>query len=390
MDALSRPIERGALYFSPRGLGGAMPPEVAHRLLAKQAAAMELPGAVPVSVAGQFSKVLRMYADGLFTYANFTTCEREAHRVLEVALKVRFEEHYAAGVSIVRPDGTRTTESVGQFRARRPHDRARALAGHPRFNGSLAAHLRWARAEGYLYGQRNRLRERMTLELRNEDQHGTFDSVRMPPDAHRTLCFVSETIACLWGANMQSHIFYPGTIEREPLVLGRGPLKGEAISFTLGQLSTVEDDQALSRIWHVLSASLDQQLFFWQPDAEVDGTPVELLWGPGSWAQLHEAAREHSSAWLPDKVVAVDRVFFVRQLGDAFELPRTRAQARRVPASPGERWVVVQADGPREVMRHLQRVASRECRLRPCDCPVTVLYEPSRRETVLRTARTTR
>jgi hypothetical protein len=29
-----------------------------------------------------------------------------------------------------------------------------------------------------------------------------------------------------------------------------------------------------------------------------------------------------------------------------------------------------------------RRVASRECR--PCDCPVTVLYEPSRREKMLR------
>jgi hypothetical protein len=49
--------------------------------------------------------------------------------------------------------------------------------------------------------------------------------------------------------------------------------------------------------------------------------------------------------------------------------------------------VVAQADGPGDVIRHLQRVAGGECQLRRCDCPVAVLYEPSRREKVLRNAK---
>jgi len=362
-----------------------MSPARAQQLLFSQAAALELPESVPAVVARQFSKVLRMYTDGLYTYDNFTTCVREAYRVLEVALKVLFDAQYVAGVPVRLRDGSMRLESLSDFHGRGARA-SRVLRGHPRFNGSLAAYLGWARAEGHLVGQRNAVRERLTVHVRNEEQHGTFDTVRMPPDALRSVAFVAETIARLWSARLNTDAFYPGTVQREPLVYGRGPAQGESICFTLDQLASVEDEVRSRRVWYVLRSSFEQSLFFWQPDVESTAIPVDMLYGPVSWEELHRAKGIHGAMWLADEVAVIDRTFFVRCVGDEIDRPRTATQARRLAPTKGERWVVVKADAPGDVDRHLQRVRSRECRMRPCDCPITVVYERSRRDTALRYA----
>src|SRR5216683_6272593 len=101
MAMLPRAVDERGLYFTPLGLGGPMRPEVAQELMARRCEQLALPPAVPKDVRGEFAKVVHHYADGLFVYDNYTSASREAHRVLEVALRVRFLEHYAAGVPLV-------------------------------------------------------------------------------------------------------------------------------------------------------------------------------------------------------------------------------------------------------------------------------------------------
>src|SRR5205085_1714063 len=105
MNTVVRELDPRSLVFAPLGLGGPMAPGRALALAAHERERMALPAVVPESVRAQFGSVLKQYADGIFTYENYTSVCREADRVLEVALKVRFLEHYADGVPL-RVDGT--------------------------------------------------------------------------------------------------------------------------------------------------------------------------------------------------------------------------------------------------------------------------------------------
>lgn len=124
--------------------------------------------------------------------------------MLEVALKVRFLEHYDRQLPITRK-GAMETLAMSSFREVHEllggpsAERTVILTAHPTFDGSLAALLRWARAEHYLYGQRNGLREGATLSLRNDLQHTEHNVLLMPPDAQRSVHHTFEMICRLWG-----------------------------------------------------------------------------------------------------------------------------------------------------------------------------------------------
>jgi len=388
MKVISRPVDPRGLFFTPLGLGGPMRPEVAETFLTRECGLLALPAAVPETARDQFAKVLRLYSDGLFTYDNFTSASREAHRVLEIALKVRFLEHYADGVPLVS-DGGEQCVHVRTFEEFRRHLSGKArLKGYPRFNGSLASLLYWARREGYFYGQRNRVREWATRMIRNHEMHSEFDSVYMPPDTLRTLRLVSEMIARLWGADMPSLTVYPGTIDRIPMVVGQGPLKMEGTQFALEQLPDVTDDQAEERVWYVVLGAWQEELVWWAPDIETTSSPVARLWGPGSWQNLHDAVHGLGLKWQPDTVKAVDRVFYVRVRDGAVDYARCGEQVRALRGSaPDERWFVVTADTPGDARNHVHRVLSGSCTPQSCHCPVTPIYERARRETVVRYAK---
>ena len=389
MSALPREVDPRGLSFTPYGLGGPMPPAVAVDVLARACELLTPPAAVPQEVRSQFGKVLRLYADGLFTYDNFTIASREAHRVLEVALKVRFLEHYAGGVPLV-VNGEPQVRPLGTFEALRPaliKERAR-LAGYRRFNGSLASLLHWARGERYLYGQRNRVREWATRQIRNYELHSEFNAVHMPPDTVRTLRLVSEMIARLWDADMPSRTVYPGTIERIPMVIGQGPQQMEGTQFALDQLPDVTDELAGKRVWYVVLGNWNEDLMSWVPDIETTTSPVTGLWGPGSWDALHETASLLASTWRPDAVQTVDRDFYVRSHQGAVDYARSAEQVRALRGSlPDERWFVIVADAPGDARNHVHRVLADICKAHGCQCPVTLVYERARRETVVRRAR---
>lgn len=365
-----------------------MAPDVAEALMRRECDLLTLPLAVPATVRAQFGKVVRLYADGLFTYEHFTGVSREAHRVLEVALKVRFLEHYADGVPIASEDGEQRVPIRSVEQLRQLIVRGARLSGYPRFNGSLLSLLGWARGEAYFYGQRNRVREWATRMIRNDEVHSEFDSIRMPPDAVRALRLVSEMIARLWFADMPTRNAYPGTVDRVPMVVGQGPLELEGTSFPLEQLPDVRDDQAEVRTWYVVLSACHEELVWWAPDVEMTASPVARLWGPGSWHDLAQAVRALAATWQPDTVMAVDRIFYIRASGGAVDLPRRGGQVRALRGSmPDERWYVLQADTPGDARSHVARVVTGSCRPRQCHCPVAPIYERARRGTVVHHAK---
>jgi hypothetical protein len=388
VSELSRPVDPRGLYFTPLGLGGPMSPKTAQQLFTRECEILALPDVVPATVRSQFAKVLRLYADGVFTYENFTAAPREAHRVLEIALRVRFLEHYAAGVPLVVKGADETVmfhdfEGVGH----RLRDRTVRLRGHPHFKGSLASLLRWARAEGYLYGQRNRVREDTTVRIRNHEAHSEFDTVHMPPDAWRALRHVSEMIARLWDAAMPTGSVYPGTIERIPMIVGKGPRELEGTQFTLELLPDVRDEEAPEPVWYVLLGAVDERLILWRPGIEGTSTPVRWLWGPGSWQELKAAAATLGPTWHGDTVPVLDRVFYVRVLEGAVDAARSAAQTIELrELAPSERWFVVLADSPGDARIHVHRVLTGACHDRECGCPATTLLGSCSREAALRFA----
>ncbi len=159
MDALARPVDARGLFFTPLGLGGPIPPDVAQSQAARECDRLRLPASVPAGVSKQFDKVLRLYADGMFAYENYTTASREAYRILEVALKIRFLEHYLVGVPLLRGGTLELVHARNFDDVRARLLRGARLQGHRRFNGSFGALLVWARRERYFFGQRNRTRE---------------------------------------------------------------------------------------------------------------------------------------------------------------------------------------------------------------------------------------
>ena len=392
MAMLPRAVDERALYFTPLGLGGPLSPEVAQELAARRCAQLTLPDVLPPNVRGEFAKVLRHFADGVFDYNNYTSAFREAHRVLEVALKTRYLEHYAAGVPLVTAGveeiaHPKNFDELQQRLRRKTH-----LHGYRQFNGSLASLLYWARHEGYFYGQCNHIRETMTRKMRNEEQHSEFPYVFMPPDTLRCLHLVSQMIARLWGTDMPSSAIYSGTVERELMVVGKGPAEMEGTQFLLEQLPFVEDDEADERRWYVVSSVWEEELvMWWTPELETTSTPVTLRWGPGSWDELRDAAASVRSRWGSDTVSAVDRTFYVRTVEAAIDHARSAAQVLALrDRHENERWCALLADTPNDARAHVHRMLVGECKPHGCSCPVALIFERARRETAVRHARSPR
>jgi len=389
--SLNRPVDARTLHFQPLGLGGALPPDVSDGLLTAQMAELTLPAEVPVTVRDQFDRLKDLYRAGLFTYEHFTHAERDAYRVLEVALKVRFVQHYADGLPLITDSGTQVRQvsswdDVQQLLGRSRRGTRYRLAGHRRFNGSLAALIRWARVERYLYGQRNRGREAVMVWLRNELTHTDQDELFMPPDVHRTIRIVFEMICRLWEHDLPEGLAYRAPRLRRPWVVGLGPHDAEAIWFQVEALPVVADDKREQRAWYVALALDDMpHLGSWRPDVEVTALPVRAMWGPGSWEQLQAEVAHSAGTWRGDPVDILDRLFYIRVVDGVAQLPRSEDQVQALRERlTDERWFVVRADRPGDALAHVRGVLAGSCRPQGwCPtCPAQGLTPGARRETV--------
>jgi len=117
-----------------------MPAEVSARFLADVMAPFVLPADIPSGVTSQFDKLKALFCDGLFRCESFTQADRDTYRILEVALKARFLEHYSRELPVIA-EGHLESRTVGSFddvykmfAGRGPGEKT-VLNAHPRFNG---------------------------------------------------------------------------------------------------------------------------------------------------------------------------------------------------------------------------------------------------------------
>jgi hypothetical protein len=352
------------LHFGPWGLTGAISSELSEKLLREEMDAVQLGELVPVSVRSQFERLKTLYLAGLFSYHSFTYAEREAHRILEVALKLRFLEHYGNRVPLIRKGEERTipATSFNEVRSLVARRRERLL-GHPEFDGSLASLLRWARAESYFYGQHNRIRELVTSRLRNSLQHSEADHISALPDALHTITLHFQWIQRLWGYDTPGGDAYPGPVPRTPWVIGRWPNLGEVTWFGIEAVPTAQGCDRPGGLFHVVLATDRQNLADWRPDVEATSVPVQPLWGPGSWAELLERLALAAAEWHGDSVTVLDRIFYVQVVGGGIAPPRSAAHVIALKEErPGESWFVVRADTPGLAVHHVVELISSQLR----------------------------
>lgn len=379
-----REVDERTLRFQPLGLGGRMRPEDAARYQQEVISHPELVPEVPQPVRDCFERLRTIYAYGVLYYDFFTVAYDQAQLVLEYALRERFMEFYGSTVHFRDKSGDLhaisadtfdglSAEIAGHLRSRDGGWRLVLRTGETvRFDGMLDSLIRWARGEGLLRGQRNRMIEPLLKRTRNHVAHGTGYHLLMPDNASRAIGDVAEITNQLWGAPTPGGRLYPAPIRREIQLVG-WTKRGDVMAGSIGpsqkdrieELSPASDlhqasmpDGSRSDDWTwvmVRAVPHDEGLMRFDSLFEVTSYPCETLWGPGTM--------EEATAWLEteqpqaDEVDALDRLFLIQYREDRLYLPRRP----EIVASLGESdrvgtWYLVRADSPVDAFGHVRRV----------------------------------
>jgi hypothetical protein len=149
--------------------------------------------------------------------------------------------------------------------------------------------------------------------LRNYVAHPEGHMVDMPPSVFRFLRDVAEIINRLWGHDTDGGRLFPRPIPRLARAAALSPDRQATVtSGSLAQLRTESDHRDWT--YTVFLAAADEELVDFDsqapgrqrlahiPGFQMTNYPVELLWGPGSWNDLIEAANEFSDAAPIDTV----------------------------------------------------------------------------------------
>jgi hypothetical protein len=376
---LQQPDE-ASLMFGPWGLGS-MSAENAAKFHQEVVAAYELAGQVPDSTRQSFDRLRTIYAYGVLCYDLYTVAGEQARLFIEQALRDRFLPFYSGEVGFIdseqQPQSITATDYRGFYqqlhgngRLRKPKDwKLQLQSGRApiRFDGMLDSLLRWARAEGLLAGQRDRLRDRPRLDLRNLAAHPSYH-LGMPPDAAAEIADLAAIINRLWGA--------PGGLphSREVVIIAwdeRSVTWGAADRFLAGGHVTGAETCVVVR------AGAHDDLGSYDSLYEAVTTPCQYLWGPGTLADAHawaEAQRQEV-----DEAPLLDRLFILRYYNGALYLPQA------VPVAAGldnaqitGTWYLIRADSPHDAFNHQrQKLAGADNHVAHgyCRCPVEALGE---------------
>lgn len=381
-----RKVDERTLKFQPLGLGGRMRPEDAARYQQEVVSHPELVAEIPQPVRDCFERLRTIYAYGVLCYDFFTVAYDQAQLALEYALRERFMEFYdgtvrfrdkSGGLHAVRADTFDGLfgEIAGHLRSRDGGWRLMLRTGEAvRFDGMLDSLMRWARSEGLLRGQRNRMIEPVLKRIRNHVAHGSGYHLQMPGDAARAIGDVAEIINQLWGAPTPGGRLYPAPIRREIQLVGwtkRGDVMAGSVGLSrndesaelpaasdLHQASLPGGSRSDDWIWVVVRAvPHDEGLKQFDSLFEVTSYPCETLWGPGT---IEEAV-----AWLEaeqpqaDEVDTLDRLFLIQYREDCLYLPRRLEIAASLEeADYAGTWYLVRADSTVDAFGHVRRVVA--------------------------------
>jgi hypothetical protein len=387
---LQQPDE-GSLKFSPWGLGGRMKPEDAARWQQEAVARYEISVQAPETTRLSFERVRTIFSYGVMCYELYTVAGDQARLAMEQALRDRFLPFYSGVVPFIDAKGdpqSITADNWQQFldelnsggRLRKPKNwKLKPASERPafRFDGMLDSLLKWAWAEKLLAGQRDRLRDRPRVKLRNFVAHATYH-LGMPPDAERAIADLAELINRIWGAPSGA------PLDREICIIGwdqRGVTWGRAEAFSADPLA---DPEACV----VVRAARLEDLGSYDSLYEAVPSPCDYLWGPGARAEAQDWLAEHQPEG--DQAQILERLFVLRYDDSRLYLPQTLPVAAGLEAANATgTWYLIRADSPSDAFGHqLQRLVqlSEHTSSGHCTCPVEALGEGSLQDVLARAA----
>jgi hypothetical protein len=371
--------DAASLVFSPSASGRLSAADTA-RWQQEAVARYEVSAQVPETTRLSFERVRTIYAYGVLCYELYTVAGDQALLAVEQALRDRFLPFYNETVPFA--DGQGGAQSINaasyqdffdQLRGKPKSWKLQPVSGKAafRFNGMLASLLRWARAENLLAGQRDRLRDRPRVSLRNFTAHGTY-RLDMPGSAERAIADLSEIINRIWGAPSGE------PLEREIVIIAwdqRGVIWGRAEGFELGPLDGPETCV-------VVRAARLEQLADYDSLYEAVTSPCEYLWGPGTLAEAEEWVNAHQPEG--DQVQILDRLFALRYHNSLLHLPQSLTVAAGLdPAHSAGKWYLIRADSPADAFSHQRQLLAGidgHNEAGQCHCPVETVGEGSLRE----------
>jgi len=372
---LQQPDE-ASLLFSPLGLGAKMRPEDAADFQQRVTAQYTLSSRVPESTRLSFERVCTIYSYGVLCYELYTVAGDQARLVAEQALRDRFLPFYGGVVNFVDGQGQSQVVTVGDFdalhKAIRTEDgrlrgwKLQLADGRSRiaFSGEFSSLLRWARAEGILGGQRDRVRDDPRVRLRNFVAHPTYH-LGTPVDAANDIADLAAIINGLWGVS-------PGAqVRREVLAVGwdhRTVIWGRAAAFDTGPLND-------AAVFVLVLADPDDDLASYDARYETTTHPCDYLWGPGSWPDAW--------AWLQreqphgDDALTLDRLSMLRYDGKILYLPQAIPVVAGLPTEGRTGlWYLIRADSPADAFSHQRQTLAEVAGHKPvghCICPVETI-----------------
>jgi hypothetical protein len=376
---LQRPDE-ASLMFSPWGLAR-MTAEDAAKFQQEVVARYELSEQVPDSTRQSFERVCTIYAYGVLCYELYTVAADQARLFIEQALRDRFLPFYNDTVPFIDAHGQHQSITATDYRTFYAylHSNGRLRRGKNwklklrcgrapmRFDGMLDSLLRWARAEGLLSGQRDRVRDRPRLELRNLAAHPSYQ-VGMPPDAAAEIADLAAIINRLWGA--------PAGLphSREVVIIAwddRSVTWNGASRFLSG------GHIAGTETCVVVRAGAHDDLGSYDSLYEAVTTPCEYLWGPGTLTDAY--------AWLEaeqpegDEAPLLDRLFVLQCRDGILYLPQVIPVAAGLDSGQtAGTWYLIRADSPHDAFNHQRQQlagADGHAARGHCGCPVEALGE---------------
>jgi len=377
--------DAASLKLAPWGLGR-MKAEDAARVWQEQVARYDLSTQVPQARRLAFERVRTIFSYGVLCFDLYTVAGDQARLSIEQALRDRFLPFYNGTVPFTdaqqQPQSI-TAATYEEFykelhaggRLRRPKSwKLQPVSGRSamRFDGMLDSLLRWARVEGLLAGQRDRIRDRPRLDLRNFAAHPAYH-LEMPHDAEAEIADLAAIINRLWGAPSGA------PQARELMIVAwdqRGVMWGRADGFDSAPLAEPATCVVVLAIPHDLGVR-GTDLGSYDSLYETTATPAQYLWGPGDipgalgWLQA-----VHPSG---DEIQVLDRLFALRFDNSRLYVPQSLPVAAGLsPAQTTGSWYLIRADSPVDAFSHQRQLLAGvdgHSGSGHCECPVETLGE---------------
>jgi len=317
LAALRMPDTRSLFWI----VGGVVVPEDAAVYQERVMAQFNVPASVPETVTRSFDRLRMVYQQALLCYDLYTVAGDQARLVAELALRERFVEFYGGTVLFTDGQGNPQTVPATTFDevyqgirgadGRLKHWKIQLRSGRPEFEftGGMASLLRWARAEGLLAGQGDRMRDSVRKWFRDRAAHPAYH-LEGPDHAERAIADVAHIIRQLWGAPSGT------TVSRQPILLSwTETCVTRSVTGSLVPLPEGANPTCVI----VLADPDDPDLFEYDSRFESTHRPCDMLWGPGASAEALQWLADHHPE--PDQVETIDRLFLIQYCGDRLTPP---------------------------------------------------------------------